>query len=166
MRNLQELKVFLLSMHHKDVKQTIIALIVAEFITFLMVLLILFIIYERALQPPGFIWGVIALLLVGPSIPYLMMLYKATQRPGMIIYFIELMERGAVIQQVEIIQQYKFQLVIVQLYPVIYARITVGSDRQIFVFPVSKAYVAQFQSQISREISGVNGFSGISWSSN
>ncbi|MBV8253228.1 MAG: hypothetical protein JO154_11530 [Chitinophaga sp.] len=166
MRNLQELKVFLLSMHHKDVKQTIIALIVAEFITFLLAFLILFIIYERGVQPPVFIWGVVALLLIGPSIPYLMMLYKGTQRPALIIYFIELLERGATIQQVDIIQQYKFQLILVHLYPVIYARISVSNGRQIFVFPISKVYVEQFQSQISKEITGVNGFSGISWSSN
>lgn len=166
MRNLQELKVMLLAMHQKDVKQTTLAFFMAEFITILTVFLVTFLVYDEGTLPTVWGWMLIAGLIILPSVPYLILLYQTIARPAQIIHFTDLLARGAVVEGHTIFTKFKFRLPGIKLFPAVFTDITIGNGSQVFTFPLSAAYISSFKILISEEVSAVNGFSGISWSSN
>ncbi|WP_291913730.1 hypothetical protein [Chitinophaga sp. CB10] len=166
MRNIQELKVMLLAMHQKDVKQTTLAFFMAEFIMVLAVFLVTMLVYGEGTLPSVWGWLLIGGLIILPSVPYLVKLYGSVMRPAQIIHFTDLLERGAVVDGYIIFTKYKLRLPGIRLFPALFTNITIGNGSQIFTFPLSAVYLSSFKNLISEEVSTVNGFSGISWSSN
>ncbi|NLR57261.1 hypothetical protein HGH93_04080 [Chitinophaga polysaccharea] len=174
MNNLAELKTTLLEIHERDKKQTITALITAEVFAVLVFGLIGYSIFSgSSTETPKAILYILLFLPVGVLIPYIVMLIQAKKRPEKIMEFVNRLEKGESVNNVDTYTDYKLTLplriVRIRLFPMEYAHVRVGQSRSFFKLPLSAENVQPFKALISQpalhNVSSIGG-SSANWSSN
>ncbi|PSL46646.1 hypothetical protein CLV51_103627 [Chitinophaga niastensis] len=175
MNNLPELKAKLLEIHEKDKKQTITALIVAEVMTLLLLALVGSSIFSgNSSQVPAYVLWILACLPIGALVPYIIMLVQIKKRPARIEDFINRLQQGESVNNINTYTDYKLilplRLIRVRLFPMEYAQVMVGQSRTAFKLPLSTENVQPFKALISRTDLNGNATAGSStsanWSSN
>jgi hypothetical protein len=173
MNNLTELKTILLDIHEKDKKQTITALITAEILAVLVFGLIGYSIFAgKSGQTPNAVLFILLFLPVGVLIPYLIMLAQAKKRPAKIEDFVNRLQQGESVNNLDTYTDYKLTLPLriirLRLFPMEYAHIRMGQSRLFFKLPLSAQHVQPFKALISQPVEpGASiGGSSANWSSN
>src|SRR5690242_3881811 len=111
MNNLAELKTTLLEIHERDKKQTITALITAEVFAVLVFGLIGYSIFSgSSTETPKAILYILLFLPVGVLIPYIVMLIQATKRTEKIMEYVNRLEKGESVNNVDTYTDYTLTL--------------------------------------------------------
>ncbi len=174
MNNIAELRTKLLEIHEKDRKQTVNALITAEVFAILLFGLIGYSIFAgKSGETSSGVLYILLFMPVGVLIPYLFMFAQIRKRPEKINDFVNRLERGEVVNNVDTYTDYKLTLPLriirVRLFPMEYAHIRLGESRSFFKLPLSSENVQPFKAFISQPATGyANSLGGTSahWSSN
>lgn len=174
MNNLTELKTILLDIHEKDKKQTINALITAEVLAILVFGLIGYSIFAgKSSETPTAVLFILLFLPVGILIPYLIMLAQVKKRPGKIDDFVNRLQQGESVNNLDTYTDYKLTLPLriirLRLFPMEYAHIRMGQSRTFFKLPLSAQHVQPFKALLSQPVSDAGssiGGTSANWSSN
>ncbi|WP_143310284.1 hypothetical protein [Chitinophaga vietnamensis] len=158
MNNLQELRSTLLAIHQRDIRQTITALIVAEVAALALLTLVLVNVLGNDVQLPLILYVMFGLMVIGPLIPYLIMLSQAKRRPARIHDFIDRLEKGDAVNNVNTYTDYKLilplRLIRVRLFPMEYAQVILSQSRQAYKLPLSEENVQPFKAFVSKGSGG------------
>ncbi|HVI44295.1 MAG TPA: hypothetical protein VM802_05480 [Chitinophaga sp.] len=169
MNNLRELKARLLEIHEKDKKQTITALIVAETAAILLLILVFTSMVSGGSKLPAAVYFMLSMLVIGPLIPYIIMLGQAAKRRQKIEEFIGRLESGEQVSNINTYTDYKlilpFRLIRIRLFPMEYAQVVLGPDRKSYKLPLSEENVQPFRALLSLG-SGVQGNTSANWAGN
>ncbi|RFS25019.1 hypothetical protein DVR12_07485 [Chitinophaga silvatica] len=173
MDNLFDLKTKLFEAHRQDSKQTVYALLLVEFFSLSIFLLVSYGVFEgRHRNMPLSIFWMLLILPAGTTIPFLFRFIQILHRTNKILDLVEAIESGEIVTRISTFTDYKIFLQLrifdIRFYSIEYVEILLESNHSLFRLPISIENVKPLRSLLSRPITRRYGIGGTTshWSAN